>query len=414
MKKIRLILSVLLILAQMFCAVSCTFVGGDNETSGTADTSDGTTTDGTSDGSSGDDTSADVPAPDLSGMDLTPYISLDYKGLTLEVKELPSAVTDADVEEELRGIIVYYEKYTLDTSDRVTSEGDYIIMDYEGFMDGEAGENMKDEGASILLEEGKSGFIAGFASGLIGVRVGETVKLDLTFPEDYYEEIAGKPVTFNVTVKGICKIELTDTIASELSEGEYTTAAAYRAHLKEYLEELQRINLFNEVYQQIWDKLADRAEIKGYPENLCDYYYQSYVSQIIQMSEQYSMSYDEIMNTYGYTDDTLREYAKADADNELILYYIAGSENITMTEEQYKAYLNEIVESYKQQGMAVTAEEIEEYYGADVLRKNALSEKVTDAVFGYAEIVKAEAAPETTESAAADTAAVPEESAAAA
>lgn len=392
MKKFQKLLAAFVLAAMLLTAASCapTGNGADSSEDSSALSSSAPGDSSSGDSSSGDSTGADhtVPDPvDLSGMDLSQYISLDYKGLTVEVDSIPKPITDADIDNELKDLLVYYEKYTLDTS-RLTAAGDYIEMSYCGYVDGETSDSMTSEKATILLDDENSGYIAGFAAGLIGAKPGDTVDLNLTFPKDYYEDIAGKPVLFKVTVKGICKTELTDTIASELSEGKYKTVAEYRAHLKEYLETTADYELFQAAYQEIWTLLAEKAEVKGFPEGLYNYYYQNYVAQILQISETYQISYDEVMKMYGYTNETFEEYAKSDATNELILYYIAAAEGITMTDDEYRKLLDDMVKEYKDQGYSITVQEIEDYFGADNLRKNALSEKVATVVYENSTIVE--------------------------
>lgn len=329
--------------------------------------------------------------PSLEGLDLTKYMSLEYKGLILEVDEIPGETTDAELEEELRGIMLEYEKYTLIT-DRKTAAGDYIEMSYSGTVDGEPLAGGQSEKALILLDDENSGYIPGFAAGLIGATPGETVTLHLTFPENYYAEIAGKPVDFDVTIKGICLFEFTDAIASELSSGNYPTAAAYREHLREYIKTVKDYSNFSACYNTLWQMLFARMKITIYPADLVEYYYQSTVSFILDEAAYYNITYDEYMKAFEYTDETLREKARESAAKDMMVQYIANAEQIRLSDEEYEEYLDNMVNSYLNQGYAISKQEIIDYYaesyGPDFLKKQALQEKAGLRVFELAELVE--------------------------
>ena len=177
-----------------------------------------------------DNTSAAEPI-DLATADLSVYLTLgNYKGLTAEEKVAP--LTDEDFEAELTSYINSIPVYE-EITDRPTAKGDTIIMDYVGKLDGVAFAGGTAQGQSIELSE-NSGYIDGFADGLIGVTPGSTVDLTLTFPTDYHAtDMAGKTVVFTVTVHyiqgDIVPPELTDEFVADFTGGDYTTAEAFRA-----------------------------------------------------------------------------------------------------------------------------------------------------------------------------------------
>lgn len=344
---------------------------------------------------SGTESVTDKPSPTgdpIDALDLTQYMSLEYKGLTFEVDKLPAEPTDEQVDTELREILLYYEKYGLST-ERETRRGDTIEMSYSGTVDGQPLDGGQSDKATILLDEFNSGYIPGFAEGLVGVTPGTTVTLNLTFPENYYAEIAGKAVVFDVTVKGICTFELTDTIASELSTGAYPTAAAYREHLKEYLKEAEEMQVFSDLLETILDTLMEKAVVTVYPADVLEKYYQTRVAYILETAQSYNISYDEYMQYCQYTDETLREFAKEDTKLDMVLYYVSHAENLPMTDEEYRGFLEDIVASYTAQGLSVSADYIEQYYdayyGAGYLRRAAFQEKIAHRVYELATLVEA-------------------------
>ena len=150
--------------------------------------------------------------PDYKALD---YVELgEYKGLTVEVS--PTTVTDEEVIKQIRanaGSDILEE-----VTEGTVEEGDTANIDYEGKLDGEAfdGGTAKDTD----LEIGSGTFIPGFEDGLIGVKIGDTVDLPLTFPENYTEELAGKDVVFTVTVNSVKRMpELTDDLVNQITDG---------------------------------------------------------------------------------------------------------------------------------------------------------------------------------------------------
>ena len=329
--------------------------------------------------------------PSLIELDIEKYLSLDYKGLTLSVKKLPKVVTDDDVNTEIEGLIKQLGKYTLIT-DRAPVEGDTLEISYVGTMNGEEFQGGKSDKATILLDKKNSGYIEGFADALYGAACGDTVTAELTFPTDYYEHLAGKAVTFKITIKGICNLELTDDIAKEISKGEKTTAAEYRAHVKEYLELNIKHATIDEVYEEMWDLLIERATITELYAPLYDFYHADFINSIVEYANYYGISYDECLKTLGFDSAKIDEMAKESAIGDMIIYYIAAKEGITVTDEEYKEYLEDYVEYYKEQGMNYTVEtlekELEDYYGEGYVYTQLLSGDVIFAVFDSATLVE--------------------------
>ncbi len=335
--------------------------------------------------------------PSLIELDIEKYLSLDYKGLTLSVKELPKTVTDDDVNAELKEMLTYLGKYTLVT-DRAPVEGDTLEISYVGTMNGEEFEGGKSDKATILLDKKNSGYIDGFADALYGAACGDTVTAELTFPKDYYEDLAGKAVTFKITIKGICQIELTDEIAKEISKGDITTAADYRTHVKEYLELEIKHATIDEVYDEMWELLTERASVTEIYEPLYQFYHTDFINSIVDYANYYGISYDECLKTLGFDENKIVEMSKESAINDMIIYYIANKEGLSISDEECKEYLEDYVEYYKEQGMSYTVEslekELEDYYGEGYVYTQLLSGEVIFAVFDSATIVEKPAATE--------------------
>ena len=326
---------------------------------------------------------------DFSQLDLDSYIELEYRGIKLTSSVEIRNITDELVSSELREILLYYGYYTLDTS-RETAEGDTVEMEYTGYMDGEEFAGGKSDKATILLDNANSGYIAGFADGLIGKPCGTEIDLNLTFPENYYADLAGKPVLFKVTIHGICVPDDSDENAEKLSSGEMKTMAEYRAYLRDYLAELDDYLRFNDVSEKLGQALADAAIIKQEPAAQSEYYYQLYMNSIGKSAASYGMTISEYMAATATDEDDVRSDAADAALHDLIFAYIAKKENIEVTDEVLDDYINRLVNSYREQGYSYSANQLKElfevYYGPDYLKSAALDEAVIQAVYRAADI----------------------------
>lgn len=196
MKKRAIMISMLLVMALSVtgCSQKTATKDKDTKTEETAKTDDAEETE--SDNT--EDTSEDTPttAELMAGIDVEKCVTLgDYKGVTVE-KTIQS-VTDEDVQNEIDNALANYPVEV----DQAAKEGDTVNIDYVGKIDGEEFDGGSDQGADLKLGSGK--FIDGFEDGLIGARKGETRTLNLTFPEDYTQDLAGKAVEFTVTVNAV-------------------------------------------------------------------------------------------------------------------------------------------------------------------------------------------------------------------
>lgn len=336
-----------------------------------------------------------VPEPmDLSGIDFSQYIKLNYKDIPFTVTSLPISPGEEEIDSELSSILVSYGLYDLDTTAEKTALGDYLEIEYTGYMEGETFEGGTSEKSTILLDTEKSGYIPGFADGLIGVKPGAEVELNLTFPENYYDDIAGKPVTFKVTVHGICRLQMTDESAATLSDGKYTTLNEYRVYLKDYLTEISGYNAFSEVYDQLWSEIMERSEVISYPDKQYQYYYSLLTNDLISSALSAGMDYDAYLAKNGITAESIDEEIKSYIKSDLVIYGIAAAENVELTEEDYSDYVNKYYAYYAQYLIyyGYTSEQIVSY-----LRNQAFSEAVLFAAFSYCTLTENTGASDTPE-----------------
>lgn len=320
-----------------------------------------------------EETEAKAERPDYKAAD---YVTLgEYKGLKVQIdltasedeieEELNSAISQADVMEEI--------------TEGTVADGDIVSIDYEGKLNGEAfdGGTAKD----YDLEIGSGSFIDGFEDGLIGVNVGDTVDLNLTFPENYFsEDLAGQEVVFTVTVHAIKRMpELTDELVSTMTDGEYTTVDDYKASIRASLEEEKAGQRDAMIMSELFTQVAANTTINEYPEVIVDYGVQEMNDYYVDMAESFSMEFADFLSMYlGMTEEEFNEQVvlavQQNLQQEMYLKAIAETEGIELTEEEYEAGCEKYAETY---GME-SAEELVENYGESVVRLSLLQEKVLE------------------------------------
>lgn len=320
-----------------------------------------------------EETEAKAERPDYQASD---YVTLgEYKGLKVEIDLTAS---EAEINEEIHSAVSSADMMETMTEGTV-EEGDIVNIDYEGKLNGEAFDGGTAKGSD--LEIGSNSFIDGFEDGLIGVAVGETVDLNLTFPENYFStDLAGQEVVFTVTVHEIKRMpELTDDIVSAVTEGEYTTVDDYKASIRASLEEEKEAQKDSMVITDLLTQISSSATINEYPEELVAYGVQEMTDYYSQLAESYSMELTDFLSmSFGMTEEAFNEQielaVQQNLQQEMYLKAIAEAEGIELTEEEYAAGCEKYAETY---GME-SGEDIVEAYGESVVRLSLLQEKVFD------------------------------------
>lgn len=381
MKRIIAILMCGVMIAMALCSCQLSEVFGNGEETTTAGSADTTAT------------PADTTAPketyvamDFTDVDLSKYITLgEYVGVdvTLTVEKL----TDEKYAEEIETLLSsaqYYEQIT----DRAVEKGDTVNVDYKGTMDGVAFDSGTAQDQTVPVTD-NSGYIEGFAEGIIGAKAGETVKVELNFPEDYYEDLAGKPVTFEITVnyiQGELKTpEMSDEFISEYTGGEYKTVAEFDAYYRKALEESYEEAAKSDAISAMWDKVIEACEVVEYPEQQVNYYYQQQMEQCEYYATSYSLTVEQVMSVMGWTEEILMENARLYTKGDLVFNAISQKENIGISEDEYLAGLAKYAAS-----AGVEASVLEAYYGKDYIMENLLWDKVLISIYDRATVTRVE------------------------
>ncbi|MCR4615944.1 MAG: trigger factor [Clostridiales bacterium] len=371
MKKIvALILSLISVLVFSSCGKNT-----DAKTTGNGETSGGTeatTAEGTS------DAEREKPEPQYD-YDLTPYVKLgEYKGL--DVDFVDETVTDDDVQKQIDEMLIKNEYCTEKKLNKNTVEdGDWVNIDYEGYMDGKQFDGGTAQGADLQI--GSGSFIDGFESGLVGKTVGSTVSLDLHFPENYTNspDLSGKAVTFKVKINYIAeKIpnEITDELVEEMTSGSYQTVLQLKSYLKGYMKN-ERIN---QNKNAVLDKAVENATIIAYPTDEIESFIELAVKTYTEQAENQSMDLDEYLESSGSTreqfDKELRKQAEETIKTELVVFAIAKAENIVIDDERYNTMAESYAGSY-----GVDAKTIENRIGSGRLMRMIMQNDVVSFLY---------------------------------
>ncbi|MFZ7945594.1 MULTISPECIES: trigger factor [Bacillaceae] len=271
----------------------------------------------------------------------------EYKGL--EVEELDAAVTDEDVQKELE--TMQNRQAELVVKEEGTAEnGDTVVLDFEGFVDGEAFEGGKAENHS--LELGSGSFIPGFEEQLVGVATGESKDVEVTFPEEYHAaELAGKPATFKVTIHEIKGKELPaldDEFAKDVDE-EVETLDALKEKIKTRLEDSKKHEAEHHLRDTVVEKAAENAEVE-IPEVMVTNEVNRMLQEFEQRLQMQGMNLELYFQFSGQDENALREQMKEEAGKRvkinLTLEAIAKAENLEVTEEDVNAELEKMAGTY--------------------------------------------------------------------
>ncbi|CAM3456681.1 trigger factor [Cytobacillus oceanisediminis] len=271
----------------------------------------------------------------------------EYKDL--EVQPLDTNVTDEDVNNELTSLQERQAELAVKEEGKAEN-GDTVVMDFEGFVDGEAFEGGKAENYSLELGSGQ--FIPGFEEKLLGTAAGESKDVEVTFPEEYHAaELAGKPATFKVTVHEIKTKqlpELDDEFAKDADE-EVETLDALKEKIKTRLEESKKHEAEHHVRDTVVEAAAANAEVE-IPSAMVDTEVDRMMQEFEQRLQMQGMNLELYFQFSGQDEAALREQMKEEAEKRvrvnLTLEAIAKAENIEVADEEVTEELNKMAEMY--------------------------------------------------------------------
>lgn len=335
----------------------------------------------------------DNTSMDITKIDVDSYIETlgEYKGLTIET-EPKMTITDNTVDDYIDYVLSASGQTSTTEVDRAAKEGDIVNIDYEGIKDGVAFEGGTDTGYDLTLGSGQ--FIPGFEDGLIGYKKGDEVALNLTFPEDYREELAGAEVVFNVkinSVKEVTAATLTPEFIQGLGISGVTDEESFRSYIKENLETNAEDSYRNGLRDGLITQIAENTVFTDaeLPVNLMNYYVGQIQNQDSTMASQYGVSLEEFVTTYYDMEfDAYEEQCRTQAETMLkdaiICEKIARIEDIKVSKK-------EATESLESDAVKYGYESVDEYkqsFDEQDYRNYLLELKVMDYLLENANIVE--------------------------
>ena len=310
--------------------------------------------------------------------DVTTYPEVvlgQYKGL--EAVRTAETVSEETVDNEIKN--VQKRNARMLTVERPAEMGDTVNIDFEGFLNGEPFDGGKAEGHA--LELGSNSFVPGFEEQLVGMSAGEEKDIDITFPENYAENLAGKAVVFHIVCNEVSSPEypeLDDEFAKDVSEfdtfDEYK--ADVRATLQKRMDDGAETAFKDEVIRKACETMTGEIPEVMFEEKV-DEFLRNYAAQF-GMNDR-DMSREELLKLFGMNEDTLkfsiRPAAEAQVKTELLLEAVAKAESLEPTDEELEAYYQKTAE-----GVGATVEDVKRYFGETFLKNELKKEQAMNLI----------------------------------
>lgn len=320
--------------------------------------------------------------------DPSEYITIpdDYIGITVTG---PQEITDTEVQQQI-GMAKYSNMKTEQITEGIVKEGDKVHVSSRGVLEGETSAF---ETSEYDFTIGAGEMVPGYEEGLIGAKVGDTVQLNLTFPDNYYNtELQGKKATFEVTIKYIHGAtyvpEWTDEFVQEITKGEFKNTADYEAQLRKELQASKNQEIYYMQQADIISYLVENSVVHKFPKGLVETQYDNFLEEFKQQNEEnygYDNFEDYVLKEEGYESmDDFYDYIQECAENaatELLAYQaVAYKEDLTLTKVEYDNFLQEFAssegyttaEKFEEDFMSVYKEQDEDFLCKKFLNKKVL------------------------------------------
>ena len=267
------------------------------------------------------------------------YVTLgNYKGLTLS--NTKESYDEDEIEIQTKQFYFAYITEEDGIKDRPVQNLDMTNIDYEGKKDGVAFDGGTAQGATLLIGSGQ--FISGFEEGLIGVMPGETVDLNLKFPDNYGSaDLAGQEVVFTVTVNFIP--EMKDDKVPEIGIDGVSTVDELRAYVKENMEKQAESEYLSAAQDEVWDQIMETTVYGDFPEDMLAQNRVNYAKMLDQMAASYGMEDGKsYVEAYGQDyEEVLDQYAEVYTRQLLTIQAIADAEGLNISDEELDSRISE-------------------------------------------------------------------------
>lgn len=319
----------------------------------------------------------------LYQMNVDKYVTLgDYKNIDVSAEAYE--VDEETLNGYLASVYASYAYKDFGTVERAVMDGDTANIDYEGKLDGVAFQGGTDQDYDLTI--GSGGFIDGFEEGLIGVMPGETVVLNLTFPENYDNgDLAGKETVFTVTVNYVIPGNEEDmenfvVTVMGLEEENILTIAGLKEYLRGLLEEEYQYYYESELESNLLDALVAQCTFEELPEYMIESYKELMTRNVESSAKQYGVTPDAYTAYYcGMTmEQFVNTYVEDMVRQDIALQAIANREGLTVDDEE----LDQTLQEYADQGGYSSVSELMGDITREEYRNYFMNEKVTDFLLG--------------------------------
>ena len=302
---------------------------------------------------------------------LYPEVTLgQYKGLSAEKEAVE--VSDEELDKELEATRKRNAR-KLSADDREARMGDIANIDFDGFLNGERFDGGKAEGYE--LELGSNSFVPGFEEQIVGMKVGDEKDLDITFPQEYTPELAGKAVVFKVKLNGLSYNELPALDDEFAGDNGFDTLDEYKADIRANIEKRFNEQADSAFRSEIVKKAIDNMTVKV-PNSMiaekAEEILRNYAANF-GMTDR-SMPLEKLMEMMGVDENTMktsiRPAAEYQVKNDLLLDAVAVEEKLEATAEEIDEYVKKMAE-----GFGATAEQLKTYFGEAMLAAEVKKDK---------------------------------------
>ena len=306
----------------------------------------------------------------------------------IEIEKVEYNVTDDDVDNELKNLQEMNSRL-IDASDRAVKEKDILNIDFEGYIDDEQFEGGTAENQQIEIGAGR--FIPGFEEQLIGKKKDEKVDVEVTFPEDYFEEsLKGKKAIFKVTINEIKEKELPELdneFAKDVSE--FDTLEELKNSIKERLEKEAKRKEEVENEAKVIEKVVESCEI-DIPEVLIENQVKNEIGQFDYRLKLQGLSIDKYFELTNTTLEDLKEQIRPTAETrvktELVLDKISKVENIEVTDEELDKELEKMAKEYNHDDVDKFIADMKQG-DLDYLKTGIIRDKAIEVLMGNARFI---------------------------
>lgn len=285
-------------------------------------------------------------------------------------------ITDEDVMQQID--TVRQRNARINTVERPAQDGDTVVIDFTGYVDGKTFEG--GSGSEYSLKLGSNTFIPGFEAQLVGVSAGESKDVVVTFPEDYEPTLAGREATFKCTVAEVKETELPeldDEFVKDVSE--FDTVEEYKNNMKETMQKAQQEEADTEFHNRLLTAAADNMQTT-IPEAMIQEKLEEIASNYAQNFGMGGISKAQFVQMLGMTeemfDEVSRPSAERDAKIDVLLRAVAAQEKIEASEEDIDGLVQEIAEAYQ-----MTADEVKEKIDMDAAKRDVCCRKAAELIY---------------------------------